>query len=150
MKLILRDGYWASGTSHEPGPGFCSYDSPYADEETEMWEVPVPGHRAICPEEGFGFFYPIAVWFLITEPCFCLCLCLFFLPRLRSQVAVPGVKNLPTNTRDERDVGWIPGSGRSPGRGHGNPLQYSYLEHPRSPAGYSPWGWKESGTTGAT
>ena len=80
----------------------------------------------------------------------CPRLCFFFLPRLRSQVAVPVVKNLPTNTRDERDVGWIPGSGRSPGRGHGNPLQYSYLENPRSPAGYSPWGWKESGTTGAT
>lgn len=59
MKLILRDGYCASGTSHEPGPGFYSYDSPYADEETEMREVPVPGHRAICPEEGFSVFHPI-------------------------------------------------------------------------------------------
>ena len=29
------------------------------------------------------------------------------------------------------DVGLIPGSGRSPGEGHGNPLQYSYLENPR-------------------
>ena len=29
-----------------------------------------------------------------------------------------------------RDVGSIPGSGRSPGGGHGNPLQYSYLENP--------------------
>ena len=29
------------------------------------------------------------------------------------------------------DVGLIPGSGRSPGGGHGNPLQYSYLENPR-------------------
>ena len=27
-------------------------------------------------------------------------------------------------------MGWIPGSGRSPGRGHGNPLQYSFLENP--------------------
>jgi len=30
----------------------------------------------------------------------------------------------------ERDACSIPGSGRSPGGGHGNPLQYSYLEHP--------------------
>ena len=46
--------------------------------------------------------------------------------------------------------GSIPGSGRSPGGGHGNPLQYSGLENPhgqRSMAGYSPWGHKESDTT---
>ena len=39
---------------------------------------------------------------------------------------------------------------RSPGGGHGNPLQYSCLENPhgqRSLAGYSPWGHKESDTT---
>ena len=38
------------------------------------------------------------------------------------------VKNLPANPGDIRDVGSIPGSGRSPGRGNGNPLQYSCLE----------------------
>ena len=38
------------------------------------------------------------------------------------------VKNLPANAGDIRDVGSIPGSGRSPGGGHGNPLQYSCLE----------------------
>ena len=32
------------------------------------------------------------------------------------------VKNLPANARDKRDTGSIPGSGRSPGGGHGNPL----------------------------
>ena len=41
-----------------------------------------------------------------------------------SQVA-PVVKNPPANTRDIREVGSIPGSGRSPGGAHGNPLQYS-------------------------
>ena len=40
------------------------------------------------------------------------------------------VKNLPANARDTRDVGSIPGSERSPGGGHGNPLQYSCLENP--------------------
>ena len=40
------------------------------------------------------------------------------------------VKNLPANAEDIRDAGLIPGSGRSPGEGHGNPLQYSYLENP--------------------
>ena len=33
------------------------------------------------------------------------------------------VKNLPANAGDTRDVGSIPGSGRSPGRGNGNPFQ---------------------------
>ena len=53
------------------------------------------------------------------------------------------VKNPPAKAGDRRDVGSIPGSGRSPGGGHGNPLQCSCLENPhgqRSLAGYSPWG----------
>ena len=40
------------------------------------------------------------------------------------------VKSLPANAGDIRDVGLIPGLGRSPGGGHGNPLQYSCLENP--------------------
>ena len=40
------------------------------------------------------------------------------------------VKNLPANAGDIRDTGLIPGSGRSTGGGHGNPLQYSRLENP--------------------
>ena len=39
------------------------------------------------------------------------------------------VKDLPANAGDIRDAGSIPGSGRSPGGGHGNPLQYSCLEN---------------------
>ena len=46
-----------------------------------------------------------------------------------SQVALV-VKNPPANAGEVRDVGSIPGSGRSPGGGHGNPLQYSCLENP--------------------
>ena len=48
------------------------------------------------------------------------------------------------------DPGSIPGSGRSPGGGHGNPLQYSCLETPhgqKSLVGYSPRGCKESDMT---
>ena len=40
------------------------------------------------------------------------------------------VKNLPANAGDIRDTGSIPGLGRSPGGGHGNPLQYSCLDNP--------------------
>ena len=55
------------------------------------------------------------------------------------------VKNLPANARD---VGSIPGWGRSPGGGNGNPLQYSCLfQGQRSLAVYSPWGCKELDTS---
>ena len=46
-------------------------------------------------------------------------------------------------------MGLIPGSGRSPGGGHGNPLQYTCLENlhgQRNLVGYSLWGPKESDT----
>jgi len=48
------------------------------------------------------------------------------------------------------DLGSIPGLRRSPGGGHGNPLQYPCLENPhgqRSLGGYSPWGCNELDTT---
>ena len=48
------------------------------------------------------------------------------------------------------DLGSIPGSGRSPGEGNGNPVQYSCLENPMdrgSLVGYSPRGLKESDMT---
>ena len=62
-------------------------------------------------------------------------------------------KKPPANAGDIRDVGSIPGLGRSPGEGNGNPLQYSCLENPqgqRSLVGYSPWDHNESDTTEAT
>ena len=40
------------------------------------------------------------------------------------------VKNSTANAGDIRDMGWIPGLGRSPGVGNGNPLRYSFLENP--------------------
>ena len=48
------------------------------------------------------------------------------LPYRASQV----VKNMLVNKGDVRDMGSIPGWGRSPGGGHGNPLQYFCLENP--------------------
>ena len=63
------------------------------------------------------------------------------------------VKNPPANAGNVRDSGSIPGLGRLPGGGHGNPLQYSCLENPhgqRSLASYSPWGRRESNATEAT
>ena len=57
------------------------------------------------------------------------------------------VKNPPAKVGDIRDTGSIPGSGRSPGGGHGNPLQYSCLENPmnREPGGLQSMGSKRAG-----
>ena len=55
-----------------------------------------------------------------------------------SQVAL-GVKNPPANAGDIGDVDSIPGLGRLPGGGHGNPLQYSCLENPMDRGAYNPW-----------
>ena len=63
------------------------------------------------------------------------------------------VKNLPVSARDLKDMGLIPGSGRSPGGEHSNPLQYSCLKNlhgQRSLAVYSPYGHKEWDTIGVT
>ena len=62
----------------------------------------------------------------------------------------PGGSDGKESTCNVEDLGSIPGLGRSPGGGHGNPLQYSCLESPhgqRSLAGYSPWSHKESDMT---
>ena len=64
-----------------------------------------------------------------------LCLILksnFKLLKFQRKEGFPGgsvVKNPPANARDTRDVGLIPGWGRSPGIGNGNPLQYYCLEN---------------------
>ena len=63
------------------------------------------------------------------------------------------VKKPPANAGDLRDVGLIPGLGRSPGGGHGNPLQYSYMENPVDRGAWQAMvyrGRKESDTTEAT
>ena len=63
------------------------------------------------------------------------------------------VKNPPANAGDIRDMGSVPGSGRSPRGGHGNPLHYSCLENPMDRGAWralTPWGVKESDTSEAT
>ena len=62
----------------------------------------------------------------------------------------PGGKESPCQCRRLKRLGLIPGLGRSPGGGRGNPFQCSCLENPHgqgSLAGYSPWGRKESDMT---
>ena len=62
----------------------------------------------------------------------------------------PGGSDGKESACNMRDLGSIPGLGRSPGEGNGYPLQRSALENPhgqRSLADYSPWGCKESDMT---
>ena len=64
--------------------------------------------------------------------------------------ALPCGSDSKKSACNEGDLVSVPGLGRSPGGGHGNPLQYSGLENPhgqRSLRGYSLWVRKESDTT---
>ena len=60
----------------------------------------------------------------------CVCVCVCVCVCIHTYMGFPGgsvVKNLPAKARD---VGLIPGLGRSRGEGNGNPLQYSCLRNP--------------------
>ena len=78
------------------------------------------------------------------------------IPWRRDKLLTPVFVNFPGGSDGKEsacnagDLGLITGLGRSPGGGHGNPFQYSYLENPhgwRSLEGYRPWGCKESDMT---
>ena len=72
---------------------------------------------------------------------------------IRRHWIFPGGSDGKVSAYNAGDLGSIPGSGRSPGEGNGNPLQYSCLENPVDRGtwlGYSPWGRKESDTTSLT
>ena len=70
-----------------------------------------------------------------------------------SQVALV-IKSLPADAGEVRDAGSNPGLGRSPGGGHGNPLQYSCLENPMDRGAWQATAhrllWKESDTNEVT
>ena len=53
----------------------------------------------------------------------CVCMCIYIYD-------FPGDSNGKVSAYNEGDLGSIPGSGRSPGEGNGNPLQYTCLENP--------------------
>ena len=59
----------------------------------------------------------------------------------------PGGSDGKASVYNVGDLGSIPGSGRLPGEGNGNPLQYSCLENPMDRGAWGPWGRKESDTT---
>ena len=59
----------------------------------------------------------------------------------------PGGSDGKVSVYNAGDLGSIPGSGRFPGEGNGNPLQYSCLENPTDGGAWCPWGRKELDTT---
>ena len=59
----------------------------------------------------------------------------------------PGGSDGKASVYNVGDLGSIPGSGRFPGEGNGNPLQYCCLENPMDRGAWCPWGRKESDTT---
>ena len=60
----------------------------------------------------------------------CLNFCPFLIGLCLSQLGFPGSSDGKASAYNEGDPGSIPGSGRSPGEGNGNPLQDSCLENP--------------------
>ena len=60
------------------------------------------------------------------------------------------VKKLSDNAGDRRDAGSVPGSGRSPGGQHGNPLQYTCLENPTDRGALRATVYKDADTTEET
>ena len=83
--------------------------------------------KKIIPHDQVGFI-PGKAWF-------------WWFPYARSSQVLLVVKNTPANAADLRYMGSILESGRFPGGGHGNPLQYSCLENPhgqRNLEGYCP------------
>ena len=59
----------------------------------------------------------------------------------------PGGSDGKTSVYNAGNLGSIPESGRFPGEGNGNPLQYSCLENPMDGGAWCPWGCKKSDTT---
>ena len=78
-------------------------------------------------------FHMVGVLFLLIYFCWWFFSTFYFVfeySRLTGFRSGSAVKKPPARQDDIGDVGWIPGLGRSPGGGHGNPLQYSCLENP--------------------
>ena len=86
----------------------------------------------------------------LDDNCVGLTLYYIFFSVIITYSGFPDGSEVKASASNAGDPGSIPGSGRSPGEGNGNPFQYSCLENPidlRSLVGCSPRGHKESDTT---
>ena len=124
-------------------PASNGRDGKFLDEERLLREYPQPVGKGIPSLEvllarpeparwGAGGAFPDSGFISYAEITLKSIVCIGELAGGSVLVCGPGgtvVKNPPANAGDVRDVGLIPGWGRSPGRGHGNPLQDSCLEN---------------------
>ena len=105
----------------------------------------------IFPIQGFNLcFLHVLHWQADSLPLCHLGYRIYLQVELLHRMGFPGGSDRRESACNLGDLASNPGLGRSPGGGHGNTLQYSYLENPhgqRSLAGYSPWDHKESDTT---
>ena len=115
----------AGGGQKGSSPGWCT--SPWEPVCVSLPTAEVRGYVLWLEIDHGGTFTPRKSASSTNQCCF------FFppacwLPWLPQLALV--VKSPPASAGDLRDAGLIPGSGQSTGGGHGNPLQYSYLEDP--------------------
>ena len=67
--------------------------------------------------------------------CVCVCIYIYIYLFIYIYMGFPGSLDGKESAYNEGDLGWIPELGRSPGGGHGHPLQYSCLENPHGQMG---------------
>ena len=103
------------------GPRHRMWGQWWAPPKTGVFPHPLPAPHAHpnAPEEAPCICPAMPRWFRAAQ-------CEFQVPKQMALV----VKNTPANAGDIKDTGSLSGSGRTPGGGHSNPLQYSCLENP--------------------
>ena len=125
---------WTAANQAPPSMGFS---------RQEYWSglpLPSPHFLLIVLKSAFDVNLRSALWMENhgveqTPPYPVLCVPMFSKllglgPKCRASQVALVIKNPSASAGDGRDADWIPGSGRSPGEGHGNPPQYSCLENP--------------------
>ena len=149
----------AVGSENQILLGPCFPDWSFCLIESELlidWKINIGQWFFFSPKYTYIFYWSIvalqrfrctARWFSYTHTQILL-LKLFSV--IGYYLGFPGGSDGKESACNVGDLGSIPGLGRSPGGGHGNPLQYSCLENPvgqRSQVGYSLWGYKKLDTT---
>ena len=144
----IAGGFFTSWATREvpTGRGMSNIASKPAEARGETWNTSEGANPA---NTLISDLQPLELWdnsFLLHKPS---SLWDFAMAALANWLGFPGNSESKESACNVGDVGSIPGLGRSPGRGHGNLLQYSCLENPhgqRIRVGCSPWGHKESDT----
>ena len=114
--------FWNSCFFHDPVDvgNLISGSSAFSKTSLNIWKF--TAHVLLKPGlENFKHYFT-SVW----DECNCEVVWAFF----GIALGFPGGSEVKVSACNAGNLGWIPGSGRSPGEGNGNPLQYSCLENP--------------------